>query len=101
MPKRVCVIGLPGLTKQLLVHIPATSALGKWLNGKPIATLIPPTPAVTCTVQATLTTGTNPSLHGIIANGLPMFRNSGDADLTDPDNFSDYRRNISFWEQSN
>src|SRR5436190_12394750 len=101
MSKRVCVIDLPGLSKQLLAHIPSESALGKWLKGKPVANLIPPTPAVTCTVQATITTGTNPEHHGIIANGLPMFRNSSDADLTDPDNFAEYRREISFWEQSN
>src|SRR5438552_4079622 len=101
MPKRVCAIDIPGLSRQLLAHIPADAALGKWLKGKPLATLIPPTPAVTCTVQATITTGTYPSHHGIIANGLATFRNPSDADLTDPDNFADYRRNIGFWEQSN
>src|SRR3954453_10016108 len=101
MSKRVCVIDLPGLSKQLLAHVPPESGLGKWLKGKRVGNLIPPTPAVTCTVQAALTTGTNPEHHGIIANGLPTFRNPADADLTDPDNFENYRRNISFWEQSN
>ena len=46
--------------------------------------MMPSFPAVTCSVQATLTTGAEPTRHGIIANGL----------------FDrDYRR-VGFWEQS-
>lgn len=41
-------------------------------------------PAVTSTVQATLLSGTYPSEHGIIANGL----------------YDRTNHNISFWEQS-
>src|SRR5438128_2364411 len=101
MPSRVCVIDLPGLSLDLLPHLPAGSALSRYLAQNKIATLTPCTPAVTCSVQATLTTGTHPSHHGIIANGLPTFRNPDDAALTDPDNFAPYRTKVSFWEQSN
>jgi predicted AlkP superfamily pyrophosphatase or phosphodiesterase len=42
-------------------------------------------PAVTCTAQATLLTGTLPQTHGIVANGW-LFRDTGE---------------IRFWQQSN
>jgi predicted AlkP superfamily pyrophosphatase or phosphodiesterase len=48
------------------------------------AKMEPVFPSVTCTVQASLLSGTYPSQHGIISNGL--------YDRTD--------HNISFWEQS-
>jgi predicted AlkP superfamily pyrophosphatase or phosphodiesterase len=101
MPNRVCVIDLPGLSRRLLESVPASSALGKWLAGKPVATLLPPVPAVTCPVQATLTTGRSPGEHGIVANGIATFRSSADQALIDDSNFAAYRRQISFWEQSN
>ena len=101
MSSRVCVIDLPGLSKDLLKYVPAESALGKWLPGKSVAALNPSWPAVTCSVQATLTTGTPPSTHGIIANGIPTFRSIEDQGMVDTSNFADYRKQISFWEQSN
>jgi predicted AlkP superfamily pyrophosphatase or phosphodiesterase len=42
-------------------------------------------PAVTCTVQATLLTGTTPRQHGIVGNGW-LFRDTGE---------------VRFWQQSN
>jgi predicted AlkP superfamily pyrophosphatase or phosphodiesterase len=63
--------------------------------------LTPTLPAVTASVQATLTTGTTPQEHGIIANGVPTFRSKADQALVDASNFAEYRRNVSFWEQSN
>jgi len=101
MSKRVCVIDLPGLDHNLLKHIPPQTALGQWLAGQTAAALTPPFPAVTCTVQATLTTGVSPVRHGIIANGISTFRSPADQALIDPDNHAAYRRQISFWEQSN
>jgi len=101
MSSRVCVIDLPGLSKGLLQYVPAESALGKWMANKPVSPLNPSWPAVTCSVQATLTTGTPPAEHGVIANGIPTFRSPADQAMVDSSNFADYRRQISFWEQSN
>jgi predicted AlkP superfamily pyrophosphatase or phosphodiesterase len=101
MPARVCVIDLPGLSRELTNFIPADSALGKWLSGKRIGNLRPSFPAVTCSIQATLTTGAPPSKHGMVANGVPTFRSKQDQELVDASNFAEFRRQISFWEQSN
>jgi predicted AlkP superfamily pyrophosphatase or phosphodiesterase len=101
MSSRVCVIDLPGLSKDLLQYVPTESALGKWMVNKPVVTLNPSWPAVTCSVQATLTTGLPPSQHGIIANGIPTFRSIEDQAMVDTSNFAEYRKQISFWEQSN
>ncbi len=101
MSSRVCVIDLPGLSRELLEHVPRETAFGQWLVNQPVATLVPSWPAVTCSVQATLTTGVEPSKHGIIANGIPTFRSVEDQALVDPGNFVEYRKQISFWEQSN
>lgn len=101
MSNRVCVIDMPGLSRDLVSEIPATTALGRWVSGKSPMELTPSFPAVTCSVQATLTTGVNPASHGIIANGLPTFRFVEDQALVDASNFAEYRRQISFWEQSN
>ncbi|HEY1922705.1 MAG TPA: nucleotide pyrophosphatase/phosphodiesterase family protein [Tepidisphaeraceae bacterium] len=101
MPSRICVIDVPGLSRELLREIPETSAVGRWLSNQHIHGLTPSFPAVTCSVQATLTTGVGPEKHGIVANGLPTFRSAGDRKLVDASNFADYRRQISFWEQSN
>src|ERR1700677_2932768 len=101
MPSRVCVIDLPGLSRELLSNVPADTAFGRWLAGRPVSALKPAWPAVTCSVQATLTTGVPPSKHGIIANGLPTFLSGADQGLVDSSNFESYRKQISFWEQSN
>jgi predicted AlkP superfamily pyrophosphatase or phosphodiesterase len=101
MASRVCVLDLPGLSRELLQSVPGQSALGKWLGDKKVLGLTPSWPAVTCSVQATLTTGVSPAKHGIIANGLPTFRFPQDQALVDASNFAAYRKQISFWEQSN
>src|SRR3954451_15043485 len=99
--RRVCVIDMPGLSHELLGAIPANSSLGKWLASQPVAPLAPSWPAVTCSVQATLTTGVPPVRHGIVSNGIATFRSPEDQRLIDASNFADYRRDVSFWEQSN
>jgi predicted AlkP superfamily pyrophosphatase or phosphodiesterase len=101
MSKRVCVIDLPGLSRELLSDVPPASALGRWLTSQPVCALKPSWPAVTCPVQATLTTGVQPARHGIVSNGLATFRSAHDQRLVDPGSFADYRRAVSFWEQSN
>lgn len=77
--KKVCVINVVGLTPKLVVHAPRIAALGApqaWRS---------PLPAVTCTSQASLLTGTSPREHGIVGNGW-YFRDTGE---------------IRFWQQSN
>jgi predicted AlkP superfamily pyrophosphatase or phosphodiesterase len=101
LSNRICVIDMPGLSRELLHEIPAGSALGRWVHGNRVTALTPSFPAVTCSVQATLTTGTDPAHHGIVANGTPTFRSVEDQALIDASNFAENRRQISFWEQSN
>ena len=61
--KPLCVINAVGLTPELLKHAPQTAAIGG------VSPWISPTPAVTCTSQATMLTGLQPSEHGIVGNG--------------------------------
>jgi predicted AlkP superfamily pyrophosphatase or phosphodiesterase len=75
--------------------IPTLSAL------KHRARYRPAFPAVTCTAQATLTTGTTPDHHGIIANGLYTHANPELHQHLDLSNHADARTSVSFWEQSN
>ena len=81
--QRVLVLDVVGLTPALLgsdtPHLAAFAARGA---ARPLTTV---TPAVTCSAQATFTTGLVPSEHGIVANGW-YFR-----DLAE----------ILFWRQSN
>src|SRR5258708_5202621 len=65
------------------------------------ATLKPTTPAVTSTMQATLSTGTLPSVHGIVANGLFTHNRPDLHPHLDLSSFADFRKQISFWEQAN
>lgn len=76
---KVCVINVVGLTQKCLAHAPRIRSLG------PHRVWQPPVPAVTCTVQATLLTGTPPSQHGIVANGW----------------YDRSTAEIRFWQQSN
>ena len=63
----VLVLSVPGLRRADLDRMPALAALAAGGQCLPLA---PGFPAVTCPVQATLTTGTPPAAHGIVANGL-------------------------------
>jgi predicted AlkP superfamily pyrophosphatase or phosphodiesterase len=81
--RRVLLLDVVGLTPALLgPDTPNLSALAARGTLHPLATI---TPAVTCSVQATLVTGAMPREHGIVANGW-YFR-----DLAE----------ILFWRQSN
>jgi predicted AlkP superfamily pyrophosphatase or phosphodiesterase len=78
----VVLINAVGLTPRLLDLAPRLKALAAsgWVADMP-ETL----PAVTCTAQATLLTGTPPSEHGVVANGW-LFRDTNE---------------VRFWQQSN
>lgn len=75
---KLCILNVVGLTPKLLRHAPNLAALGNhraWTS---------PTPAVTCTSQATLLTGLAPRDHGVVGNGW-LYRDT---------------QEIRFWQQS-
>jgi predicted AlkP superfamily pyrophosphatase or phosphodiesterase len=64
---RTLVLNVVGLTQELLgEHTPNLQKLANEGAVRPLRTV---TPAVTCSVQATLTTGALPAEHGIVGNG--------------------------------
>jgi predicted AlkP superfamily pyrophosphatase or phosphodiesterase len=67
MPEYVVLLSVPGLRGSDLAHMPRLSAL---VASGDRAELAPSFPAVTCSVQANMTTGLPPSEHGVIANGF-------------------------------
>ncbi len=79
MPVPLVIINAVGLTPRLLPHAPRLAAIGTCV---PFCEVLP---AVTCTAQATLLTGTTPDHHGIIANGW-LFRDTNE---------------VRFWQQCN
>jgi predicted AlkP superfamily pyrophosphatase or phosphodiesterase len=76
------LVNAVGLTPRLLPLAPRLHALAKAGWSVPLRETLP---AVTCTAQATLLTGTSPERHGVVANGW-LFR-----DTTE----------VRFWQQSN
>jgi len=68
------VVDAVGLTPRVLKHMPRVAKLGA--DGFSAA-LDPIVPAVTCSVQATFTTGLTPTGHGIVGNGW-YFRDLGE-----------------------
>ena len=66
-PGHVLLLSIPGLRQEDLSRMPTLQSLAAGGNCVP---LDPGFPAVTCPVQATLTTGVSPAAHGIVANGL-------------------------------
>ena len=67
MPEYVVLLSIPGLRGSDVNHMPRLSALTA--DGDR-AELAPTFPAVTCSVQANMTTGLPPSEHGVVANGF-------------------------------
>ena len=67
LTRRTAVLNLVGLTPGLLG--PSTPFLSRWMAGAAVASMRPPLPAVTCSAQATMLTGVDPSAHGIVGNG--------------------------------
>lgn len=81
--RRIAVINVVGLTRSLVgEHTPRMKAFAERYS---LASFKPAFPAVTCTAQSNILTGTPPSQHGVVANGW-------------------YNREYSevhFWKQSN
>ena len=67
MAQHVVLLSIPGLRERDLSAMPS---LGRLATGGGYATLMPSFPAVTCPVQANMTTGRRPREHGVIANGF-------------------------------
>lgn len=63
----VLLLSIPGLRPEDLPRMPTLERIARSGGCLPLA---PPLPAVTCPVQATLTTGHSPAGHGILSNGL-------------------------------
>ena len=78
----IVLINAVGLTPRLLPFAPRLSELA---NAGWSASMPEILPAVTCTAQATLLTGTTPRDHGVVANGW-LFRDTNE---------------VRFWQQSN
>ncbi|MFE7329713.1 alkaline phosphatase family protein [Streptomyces sp. NPDC057565] len=64
--RKVAVLCTVGLTPRLLPHMPHLRAIGEQGFAAALDTVFP---AVTATVQASLTTGSLPNDHGAVANG--------------------------------
>jgi predicted AlkP superfamily pyrophosphatase or phosphodiesterase len=76
------VLNTVGLTPRLLAHAPRLQALAARGWQRPLREVAP---AVTCTAQASMLTGTTAEGHGIVGNGW-LYRDTGE---------------IRFWQQSN
>ena len=83
MAKYVIIIDIVGLEKRHISEA-LTPNISKISQGGETRNLETVFPAVTCTVQSSLLSGTYPEVHGIISNGL-----------FDKQNYA-----VSFWEQS-
>lgn len=70
----VMVLNVVGLTPALLAHMPKLRSLAEEGFSAPLE---PAFPAVTCTAQASMLTGADPSEHGIVGNGW-YFRDLGE-----------------------
>jgi predicted AlkP superfamily pyrophosphatase or phosphodiesterase len=70
MAKHVLVLDLVCLTLEHLADREATPTLNRLAEEGYAVSLRPPFPAVTCTAQATLTTGVLPREHGVVCNGM-------------------------------
>lgn len=95
---RICFIVVAGLDGNLSNRCATGAGLGSFQHR---GSLEPVIPAVTSTMQATLSTGVEPGRHGIIANGLYTFGRTEVQRHLDQGSFAEFRRQTSFWEQAN
>ncbi|MBM9506481.1 nucleotide pyrophosphatase/phosphodiesterase family protein [Actinacidiphila acididurans] len=73
-PAPLLVLDVVGLTPRLLAHMPTLRSLAAAGSSAALDTVLP---ALTCSVQATFLTGTQPAGHGIVGNGW-YFRDLGE-----------------------
>jgi len=71
---KILVVDLVGLTPRLLEHMPRLRRIADAGWQAPLETVLP---AVTCSVQSTILTGTPPRDHGAVGNGW-YFRDLGE-----------------------
>lgn len=71
------LVSVPGLRQQDLASMPNLSAIAERGSVRPLTASFP---CVTCPVQANLTTGVGPDVHGVIANGF-YYRDKGEVEL--------------------
>jgi len=67
MPEYVILLSVPGLRGHDLANMPRLQTL---VAEGDCGELVPSFPAVTCPVQANMTTGAPPAEHGVVANGF-------------------------------
>ena len=77
MPNALYLLTVPGLRTSDLTHMPLLKAA---IDGGSQATIVPSTPAVTCPVQANMTSGVLPNEHGVVANGF-FWRDKGEVEM--------------------
>ena len=65
--KKLIVLNIPGLVRENIEKIKPKNI--SRIIEKNYSSLIPTFPALTCSVQSSILTGTYPEEHGIIANG--------------------------------
>lgn len=83
MPRPLLILNVVGLTHEMLgEHTPHLKALADDGFARPMGTVLP---AVTCSAQSTMLTGTLPNEHGIVGNGW----------------YSREQAEVMFWKQSN
>ncbi|MEZ6057090.1 MAG: alkaline phosphatase family protein [Planctomycetaceae bacterium] len=78
MHKYAVLLSIPGLRQQDLSQMPRLTALMQPAGS--CLPLIPSFPAVTCPVQANMTTGVGPEQHGVVANGF-FYREKGEFEM--------------------
>ena len=81
--KKLIVIDIVGLSKKQYDEIKPQN-ITKILENGSVSSFKPSFPAVTCSIQASIFSGTHPSEHGIISNGY----------------YDQILKHVSFWEQS-
>lgn len=77
MSEYVVLLSAPGLRREDLVRMPRLAEL---IGGGDCTELVAGFPAVTCPVQANMTTGLPPSEHGVVANGF-YWRERGEVEM--------------------
>jgi predicted AlkP superfamily pyrophosphatase or phosphodiesterase len=71
------LLSIPGLRQGDLAHMPRLTGL---MSQGATVPLSPGFPAMTCPVQANMTTGVGPEQHGVIANGF-YYRDKGEVEM--------------------